>query len=245
VFLLVFSINTFSQTDDNTLSRVTLLSGESYTGKIVLQNSEIIMLQLADGTRYQFPVAEISEIKQAVSTKTTSKEDAESKPEPGNICGMLEISGGVARAAGRFDTGLPAQVSISFGIKQIAGLPFFTGVGSGYFFAYNADNKETMGFVPVFIRFKYNKINKPFAPYFLLDAGYSFALVKSYNGGLYAKTSVGIQFNFSEQTAFYMGLFCGFQNFNGSLTDIYDNQPYNYTGNSAIINFGLNFGLQF
>ena len=245
VFMLFFSINTFSQTD--TLSRVTLLSGESYTGQIVMQNSEMLMLQLTDGTRYQFPVADISDIKQIVSSKTTitNNNDVEEKPEPGSICGMLEIMSGGAKASGKFDFGIPAQVSIAFGVKQTIGLPIFTGVGAGYFLVNNTDNKEFMGFVPVFLRFKYNKTEKPVVPYFMLDAGYSISLAKSYNGGIYLKTSAGIQFNISEHTAIYAGLFCGSHGFSGTLTEVRENQKYNYTGNSAIINFGLNCGLQF
>jgi hypothetical protein len=241
IFLLFLSINVFSQ--DNVLSRVMLVSGKSYTGQIVLQNAETVMLQTIDGTRYQFPVAEIASIK-PVSQENNSA-DTDEKLAPSSVCGMLEITGGGAMAADKFSFALPINVSMAFGAKQIAETPFFAGLGVGYSLVYNAENKEVMGFVPFFLRLKYNKTDKTVTPYFLLDGGYAAGLSKEYSGGLYAKTSAGVQVNFSEQSAFYVGVFLGVQNFRGSLTDVRENQHYDYQGTSSVISFGLNCGLQF
>jgi hypothetical protein len=241
VFLLLLNISAFSQSD--VLSRITLVSGESYTGHVVLQNAETVMLQTVNGVRYQFPAADVASIKPLSAEKKL--DDTDDNSTPSGVCGMLEISGGGAVAADKFHFALPVSVAMAFGAKQIAKMPLFAGLGLGYSLVYSAENKEIIGFVPIFLRLKYNKTDKRTAPYFLLDGGYAVGISKDYGGGLYAKTSTGVQVNFSEQSAFFAGAFFGVQSFRGSLIDVRENQQFNYRGTSSIVSFGLHCGLQF
>lgn len=246
LLLLISWVAVFSQ--DISQDKVTLKTGEVYIGEIVLKNNDIVMLKDAEGTRFQFPTSEIRSIEKVTSTEITKTHRngiPVNEPSSGNVCGLLELSGGFGAAANKFGSSPNGQISLSFGSRTINSRALFIGGGIGYLTVFESRNSEIISFVPLYFRLKNNFSNKQNAPYLLFDAGYSFALTSGYEGGLYSKIGFGFQYNASAKTSVYWGAFTSIQNFAGNLTETRNSIPYNYYGNSNIVNVGLSVGLQF
>lgn len=246
LLLLISWVVVFSQ--DTTVDKVTLKTGEVYIGEIILKNNDIVMLKDTEGTRFQFPISEIKSIEKVTSAdiiKNTKTGIPVSDSGLGNVCGLLELSGGLGSAKNKFSSMPNGQASLSFGSRMLQSKVLFIGGGVGYFSVFESQSSEIISFVPLYMRLKSNFSKKKTSPYILFDAGYSFALTSGYEGGLYSKVGLGVQHNATAKTSIYWGAFTSIQNFTGTLTETNNALPYNYYGNSSIVNFGLNLGLQF
>lgn len=237
--------NVYSQNAE--VDKILLQSGEAYFGEIVLRNAELVMMKTQDGTRFQFPLNEIKSIEK-VSVAVSQQYNSVSENvnvQAGNICGMLEISGGAGLAKNKFDIAPFGQISLSFGTRMLSGKKLFVGAGAGILTFIRSSADESFGFVPVFLRVKNNFTSKPNSPYFLFDAGYSFAAGKEYSGGLYSRLSVGVQRSVSEKTVIFLGAFSSYQAFSAELTESISEQSFSYYGNAVALNFGITAGIQF
>ncbi|MDR2841294.1 MAG: hypothetical protein LBV75_08590 [Paludibacter sp.] len=240
IFLLSFS-TIFAQ------QAVTLRTGEKYTGEILLQNADFLVLQTSDGQRFQFPAANILKIENINTSQTTInqtfKDSASTIDRKNNIFCLVELSGGGIVAKHKFELSPSGAVSLAFGTRRIANKPVFAGIGASIMPVF-AD-KENLLFLPIFARIKSNSESHRLAPFALLDAGYAFSLSDKYKGGIFAKTAAGIQIPVSADNIFYLGIYASITEIYGALTEIKDNISYNYKGNSNIFGFGINTGIQF
>ena len=228
--------------------KVTLKTGDVFIGNIVLQNNDVVMLTDLKGVRYQFPVAEIKSIEK-IEESAVDQQNTTVTPyrdiNQGNVCGLLELSGALGNAYNRFSNRPVGQVSLTFGSRQIYSKLLFLGVGVGYLSVVEAQNSELLSFVPVYLRLKNTFLQKKTSPYAFVDAGYSFALNTGFEGGLYAKSGLGFQYNAASKTSFYWGAYAAVQGFSATLTETRNSIPYTFYGNSSAITVGLNVGLQF
>lgn len=243
---VLFIVNSVSA--QNTLrDKVVLKTGETYTGEIVVQNSDILIIKLADGSRFQFNAAQIKYVTKETElipeNENLSKTDSLSI---GNICGMLDIAGGKNFAPMAFGWSPFLDVSLSFGIKSSGKKSLFAGAGVG--FSNTFLNGSQLSYIPVFVRFGSNNLTKRrTSPYFSMDAGYAFGLDNSaaYKGGLLGKLSVGIIHKMNYKTAFFIGPFAGVQSLNGLITETINSTTVTYNGYTTLYSFGLKTGIQF
>ena len=245
VLILCWS-NAFSQNTE--IDKVLLRSGEAYFGEVLLRNAELVMMKTQDGTRFQFPLSEIKSIEKvsvADALRYYNSEELNNTVDNGNLCGMLEIAGGVGLAKNKFDAAPLGQISLSFGRRMLAEKTLFIGIGTGIMSFIRPSGSESFGFIPVFARVKNNFTSKSNSPFFLFDAGYSFAVGKEYSGGLYGRLSVGIQRSVSAKTTVFFGAFSSYQAFSAQLTETVASQPFSYYGNAVAMNFGINAGILF
>ena len=75
--------------------------------------------------------------------------------------------------------------------------------------------------------------------------GYSLALTDEMKGGLYSRLSAGWSHKLHENTTLLVGVHTEVQNFSGNLIETNENGSYSFYGDSGLLSFGLNIGLEF
>lgn len=232
--------------------RVILKTGEVYSGEIILQNDEIILLRTVTGERFQFPVTQVKSI-----TKITDKNeevttndymDKEILPYQSdhNFCSVIEVSGGLSSAKNSFSSSTSGDITLSFGTRSIARKSLFIGGGAGFSFVSINPQSEISRFIPVYIRLQSNNlIQWRTSPYFSLDAGYALPVKTTMSGGIFTKLSGGIVHRMSFKTSVQLGIFARIQQFSGILSENRNGSIYTYSGSSAISSIGALAGFQF
>lgn len=246
LFLFILSVSINAQTE--TVDKITLKTGEVFVGKIQLRNAELILIESLEGARFQFPNSEIKLIEKvdlSKSSPNTDNLDGESHPENKIIFGLAELSGAVFTAKNKLNAIPGGQLSLTFGAKLFEQKSIFTGVGIGVNSVLNSKEDEVISFLPLFVTFKTNLNSNINTAYLLLRAGYSFALSDEMKGGLYSRLSAGWSHKLYENTTLLLGLHTDIQAFSGNLVETNQNGNYSYYGNSGLLNFGLNVGIEF
>lgn len=248
VFVFLF-VQLFTLTAQTELAdKITLKTGEVYVGYIQVKNSDILLIKSLEGGRFQFPISDIKLIEKV--DLSTYKQNAEMSDEDfirenKVIFGLVEISGAAFTAKNKFNIAPGGQLSLTFGAKLLEQKTIFTGIGIGLTSLLNTKSAETYSFLPLFLTLKTKLADKSNTPFFQLRAGYSFALSNEMKGGLYSRLTAGWSRKINENTAFQYGLHADIQTFSGNLTESNQNGNYNYYGNSDLLNFGLNAGIEF
>lgn len=230
------------------LDKITLNSGEVYVGEIVVKTSEIIMIKTQNGARYQFQLTEIRQVEKipiAEQTQNQTKISGELIQQEGNFSGQLEFDAGISNAKFAFTSSPNMQVSLTFGNKKIFGKDLFLGVGAGYNKTLLEPNATSVDLIPVFVRAQSTLSKKHTAPYFGVDAGYTFSTATNYDGGTFVKFSIGLSHRLNHKTALITGLYAGLNSISGNLTETNNLGTFSYYGNTVMKNLGLKLGLQF
>ena len=242
---IFLSISIFGQ-ETIQLNKVTLHSGEVFVGEILLNNEEIILIKTLSGNRFQFPVSEIKsiELNDIYSSEIENSNNIEIIDDI-NLCVIFEINGGISNAENKYKNAISNQLFLSFGTRKVAKKRIFVGGGLGYLNVFFNNEAELVGFIPVFLILRANLTDKKTSPYLGLDAGYAFALNSKQEGGQYSKFSIGLNRKINFKTSLFFGLYADVLLFNANLAEMNNSGLYNYYGKTSMINFGLNFGLQF
>ena len=248
IFLFLFVLSGSINAQTETADKITLKTGEVFVGKIQLKNAELILIESQDGARFQFPNSEIKSIEKVNLSKSSPNIDnmvVDSHPENKIIFGLVELSGAVFTANNKLNTVPGGQLSLTFGTKLFEQKSIFTGIGIGVNSVLNSKENETINFLPLFVTLKTKLNNNINTPYLLLRAGYSFALSDEMKGGLYSRLSAGWSHKLHENTTLLLGLHTDIQAFSGNLVETNQNGDYSYFGNSGLLNFGMNVGIEF
>ncbi len=252
LLIALLTIAQFTVAVESPPVRITLKTGEVYSGEIILQNDEIILIRTTSGERFQFPVFQVKSItKISDKTEEIQRNDISSDEilpyqSNHNFCSIIEVSGAASSGKNSFSNSASGEMTLSFGTRMIAGKSLFFGGGAGVSIVNNSTTNEKINFVPVFLRFQSNNLMRwRSSPYLSLDAGYAFPLKTTMSGGLFAKLSGGIVHRLSFNTSVQFGIFARIQNFYGNLSEIRNGSIYTYWGNSSINSFGALAGFQF
>ena len=248
LFLFLFVLLAGANAQTETADKITLKTAEVFVGKIQLRNTELVLIESLDGARYQFPTSEIKSIEKIdLSNYQPNKEvlDEDSHPEQKVIYGLAEFSGGIFSAKNRLTIAPGGQLSLTFGAKIFEQKSIFTGMGIGLTTAFSTKENQTNNFLPIFLMLKTNLNNQINSPYLEFRAGYSVALSEETKGGLYSRLSAGVSHKLNENTSLLIGLHTDILAFSGNLTETTQNGNYSYYGNSSMLSFGLNVGIEF
>jgi hypothetical protein len=252
LLIALLTIAQFTVAVESPPVRITLKTGEVYSGEIILQNDEIILIRTTSGERFQFPVFQVKSITKITDKTGEIQENDHSTDKilpyqsDHNFCSIIDISGATSSIKNSFNNSTSGDITLSFGTRNIAGKSLFFGGGAGFSIINNSSTNEMLNFVPVFMRFQSNNLMRwRTSPYLSLDAGYAFPLRNTMSGGLFAKLTGGIVHRLSFNTSVQFGIFARIQNFYGNLSEIRNGSIYTYWGNSSINSFGALAGFQF
>lgn len=234
------------------ITRIVLTTGEAYTGEVVFQNEQIIMIKTAEGTRYQFPFSEIRSVDTDINMagyELLPDVDIMSKTDDNKFAMLIEVQGGASYSSKAYKWAPMVQPTLVLGARDILLDNSFLGIGGGYrvILPTESDDDETISFIPVFLRFQAFFSEKRTCPYAEMDAGYSFALNDSMKGGLFINAAFGFRRQLNESVSMSVALFGGIQSFSADLIDSKNfqqiGQNYTYYGKTNSVNFGLKITL--
>ena len=179
-----------------------LRTGARVSGTIVFQNEEVVIIRDASGARFQYPRADVEEIR-------TEKEEVTASPESDvtqendmkttkKASILLELAGGVAINPNEAAGGA-VSADLLFGSHHIAGRHLFIGGGLGYHGLFLG--AEKYNFLPIQVALRMPFMETRHAPVFGASLGYGIALSKDYLGGIYAGIDFGYRCQLNPKTA--------------------------------------------
>jgi len=235
--------NLLTQAQENKItSKITLKTGEIFTGEVVLRTDEILMLKNNAGARFQFTLSEIATIEAIADTKKSTITTTVAEPNPDDkFCGQLEISTSDASARKAFESATKLQANLIFGNRKVFGKDSFVGFGTGYLWI----NDVNLKLIPAIFKIQAYISKSRTSPYLGLESGYAFSATKSFGGGLFAGISAGANYKITQKSAFFIGLTATVYSISGHLSETIQQGIYTFDGTTAIQTLGIKAGLQF
>jgi len=241
VFILLLTHFVWSQ-QSKSLAKITLKSGAEFTGEVVLQNDEIVMLRDNTGARFQFAVSEIQNIsKVAAEPMYSNPTQVSTLTNASNFCGQIELSTGNAWARKAFETKSVFEADLTFGNRKAFGKELFAGIGGGYL----RISDINLTFIPAFIKIQTYPTRNRTSSLIGFESGYAFSTSKNIIGGAFAKISFGINHRLNVKSAIYAGVSAAVYGMSGQLTETVQSTNYTFTGTTAINTVTLKAGFQF
>ncbi len=222
---------------------ILLRNGHRVKGNILINNSEVVIVQKSDGTRHQYPKTEVIAI-QEESTEEKMQEVITPTPQK-NIAIRFAVSGGTAYIPHR-EWGATMDAHLMIGTQQLLQQPIFLGGSIGYCGVF--DNNNNYSWIPLQLVLQYPLIlqqSARHAPLLGTSFGYSFATNKQWGGGLSAGIHIGWQYRISDRSSFSLALTAQWQQTHIDIIEtIYDTDYTNHI-EANILGLGLQFGIQF
>lgn len=243
IFFVSFVLSAWCQADD-TIDKITLHSGEVFVGKIIIKNSELIMISTADGMRFQFAMSEVKKI-ETIRPKQQKIDSIQlNNKSTSHFNAIIDSYSGYSTAAGAFKWSAIQQMSIVFGNNVTNKNPAYLGAGIGYTVVFVKKN-EVVSFLPLFFRCSQRFNGNHISPFIGFDAGYAFSLEPVSGGGEFFKLFLGLDHKIAHKTTFSVAIFGGVQGFKTKLVDNNTFGSFIYFGKTSIVSTGLKLALQF
>lgn len=218
-----------------------LHTGARVKGTIVFQNEEVIIIRNADGSRFQYPRAEIEAI---LADETENPEKAEKPAEKEEIkvakkaSILLELAGGAACIPNQTFGGA-YSVDLLVGSHHIGDRHIFIGGGLGY------HGLLKLNFLPIQAAIRIPFLEQKHAPVAGLAIGYGVALSKEYLGGLYAGVDLGYRCQLNPKTAIGAVFYTQFQQAQIMTEESIEGVIFQGKEGRNLLSFGAKFTLYF
>lgn len=230
IFLILFGLNAKAEF-------VTLRTGKTIQGTILVQNEEVTIIRDSNGQRYQYPTAEVVSIQsvqvEEEKTKPTPQQMPEEKPKNSTAkrtTFMVEVAG-AAMTEPHQRCGGAITGNLLIGSRQIAGKEVVLGGWVGYhgcFFPAGELAKQSLHFLPIALAFRMPLIANSHAPIVGATIGYGIGLSKNYTGGIYSGIDLGYRFSSANGSIILVAANVQFQQVRMTTTERVDGT--NYTG---------------
>lgn len=221
---------------------ITLRSGQTVSGKVLLHNDEAVVVQKADGTRYQYPAAEIVSV--TAETGETAA-PAAAKPQVENrkkVAAIATVAGGTAYIPEKGWGGYTA-VSLLVGSHGIGGKRGLIGGGVGYTGIF-AGGEQYM-FIPLQAAAYIPLTARRHAPAVAATFGYGFAVHGALKGGLHAGVNIGWHYAVTPRSALLLGADVTWQGARVRVTETVNGNDYSNTIGCNLLTMGVKAAIQF
>lgn len=210
---------------------VTLRTGKTIQGEILLHNEEVVIILTKNGTRFQYPTNDVLSISKEDNDKKKEDKQIDNKHHVRRVNFSFQVSGGAACVP---ELGWGGQMAADFriGTMTIQDKRIFLGGAIGYRAKFV--NKTTYSFLPLQAVVSMPLIDHMHAPVLGMSIGYGFALNKETQGGICAGTELVWQYTINPQRDFQLGIFAEWQQ---AKTDVLQN----INGIDYINHIGCNF----
>ena len=232
LLLLILSCPIFAEV-------VTLRSGQTVRGEIVLQNDEVVIIRTNNGMRHQYPTSEVVSIR---SNEVIANQPTAAAPavRPVNIA--LQVHGGVLfvpelGVGGQFGTDL------MIGSHTIQGKRMFLGGSVGY--RAKVIGSTTYSFIPLLAHIQYPLTEQKHAPLLGMSIGYGFAANKDNQGGICIGANFGGSYLINQQASMQYGIYAEWQQAQTDVVQYIDNIPYTNHMGCNFLAIGVKFAVLF
>lgn len=218
LLLLILSCPIFAEV-------VTLRSGQTVRGEIVLQNDEVVIIRTNNGMRHQYPTSEVVSIRsnEVIVDQPTAVAPA---VRPVNIA--LQAHGGAVYLP---QLGWGGQFGADFmiGSRAIKGTRMFVGGGIGY--RAKAIGGTTYSFIPLQAYLSAPLTDQKHAPMVGMNIGYGFSANKHTQGGICVGATFGGSYLINQQASLQYGIYAEWQQAQTDVIEYIDDTPYtNHVG---------------
>ena len=228
--------------DAGEVQALELLSGEVKCGTIVFRSAEVVVIQTETGAKFQYPAAEISDIRPAT--------EADLRPETLEETDRPQPAFGMIAAAQLGLCGVPnqglngfADLRLMLGVRHLFPERIYLGLGTGITRIFITDNPSQ--FIPLFLHMNTHFRSRQLSPDFSLSAGYMFRASGEHGGGLFTELAAGIKYRTGSRTDLHFGAFFRAQQTRTTLAQEINHTTYGYEGNAAILGGGIRLALSF
>ena len=224
---------------------ITLKSGRTVKGTVLMQNDEVIIIRDSSGARFQFPAADVAGI--AAEEETTGQETAAPEPQAvkpatsSRVALRLMVNGGGTFVPAHTGGG-GVGADLWIGSRTIGGRRVFLGGGVGVQADFLPDRNSV--YIPLEAVVSMPLTEGTHAPEIGLGLGYGFSSHGT-KGGLTAHIMLAWRYQFSPKQALILGARAAFQADDYPLQAREDGLDYSGSMGSNLINVGLNLGIEF
>jgi len=219
---------------------ILLQSGKTMEGEILMQNEDILMLRDKEGRKFQFPRAEVVEIRQPEQVEVV-EQAVENTSGKGNCALRLDFSGGGLFIPGYHNGGY-GSVDIQIGSRRIGQQRVFLGGSVGYQAAV-AD--QVYNFLPLMVAFSMPLLEGKHSPEIGTAIGYGFAIKSPNKGGVAAKVDVSWRYQYKSTSALLLGVQTRFQQAQVKYDEIIEGKTYTSILGKSFVTLGLRLALEF
>ena len=222
---------------------VVLRSGQQVRGEVLLSNDDVVIVRKKDGTRYQYPRAEVLSIQSEDAPTPTLVPVPEGQPK--RVAIRLVAAGGAAYVpyAG---WGGAADMHLMVGSHNLLDRQIFLGGSFGYRGVFQG-NKD-YSWLPLQL-----VLHHPIAldsslrscPLLGASFGYAFATKKQWGGGLCAGLDLGWLYQINASSSFSMSLTAQWQQTHIDVVETIASTDYTNHVGCSIVCVGLKLGVQF
>ena len=245
LMLLVVSPVLAMGEDGGAMHRVLFRSGRVVVGEIVLRNDEVVIVKDSYGARFQFPMADISEITEIKEEEPEHTESAKASRSISNAKRTslgFRVAGGVAAVDGSVGGALAADLRM--GANNIAGRRIFLGGQVGYR-ALMAEGK-TLSVIPIDAVMELPLMQADHVPMLGANIGYGIG-IGGIRGGVNAGLSLAYRYHFSRTGAFHVGVNAEVQQLSSAahMVTVEPGQTYASTGGRTAVMGMITLGVLF
>lgn len=226
---------------------IVMKSGKRYSGEIVFQNEEVVIIKDATGTRFQCPMADVLSIGSTPMEQTemvTQLANSEIMVPTKRVCLSIEAVGG-ALTLPREQWGGYVDANFIIGSRRIKDKNILLGGAVGYLGGFFKET--TYSFIPIQFVARVPLMDTQRAPQVNFSIGYGIAASKNYKGGLHAAVDVCYRYQMNEKSAVLMGLNVLFQQASIATRETIDGYTYVSSDLSGrgFIGIGAKIGIVF
>lgn len=244
VLFVMFVVFSLQAQDVIITDIVRLKTGDVFSGKIIMQNERILMLQTDDGKRFQFLITDVEQIDKEVTEKTTMHKTVVHRKHHVGI--SIDVNGGIIPKDNIAISALPnAGLSLSVGAKKAFGTQTFFGGGLGMDVVMFPDTEESWYFLPVYLQINIPIGQQKVTPAVGTKAGYAFSLNKNYKSNLYFQFNSGVNINITDVSQLFVGIYLQQIRINGKVTENNELGKFMKNGNTTLCSTGLKVSYRF
>ena len=219
---------------------VTLRTGQTIEGEILMQNEEVVIIRMKNGLRYQYPAIEVVSISTEKAYATPDQTPLTSPLRKVNL--RFQASGGVIIVP---ELGIGGQATADFmvGTHSIRDKRMFVGSGLGY--RAKIVNDQTYSFIPLQAVLSMPLSNNKSAPVLGVTMGYGFAVDSHTQGGLCAGIDFGWNCHFTPQSSMQITAYAEWQQARTDIVQIVLGNEYTNHVGCNFVATGLRFAVLF
>lgn len=218
--------------------QLTLTSGQTIAGEILLENDEVVLIKTSDGGRYQYLKKDVSLID---SISIQNESDISRLRTDKKVSVGVQVTGGISILPQQTIGGF-VNADLKIGACNVLDKRIFLGGAIGYHGVLL--NVNSIGFIPIQVCTEIPFLPGQHSPYIGIGMGYGFAVQKSYKGGVYGNAEIGWRYRFNAGI-FSLSLYSEYQQGVFPISETIEDITYTKQATLCICNVGIKCGIAF
>lgn len=220
---------------------VVLRSGKTLKGEILLNNDDVVILRLKDGSRFQFPKQDVVAIRaEQQAQQTTSATTPASKK---NVACHVSMAGGTTYTPNGWGGFLNPMIFI--GTHHLQDQPIAIGGSIGYHGVFVG--KDTYSWIPLqaTLRYPIGNTQATNRPMLGASIGYAIATNQQWRGGISAGMNFGWWHAINPKSSLWLALSAQCLQTRLQVTEHINGNDYQNLRGCTLVSLGLTIGIQF